>query len=411
MSMVYDGLYNCYFIEKKMNLMKRELKNKAIDLKWVLCFICILSALLGGFYYNRSINLSTEANLGTDSIAVSSEMSLDEKVEAIMASMSKTEKLGQMVMIGIQGTDVTEDSLFMLHQYHIGGIVLFDRNMESKAQVANLNKNLQEQCNEKVPLFIAIDEEGGMVSRMKEDLIPPPSQRSLANSGDSNEAYKSAYNIANELKNMGFNVNFAPVADVGNGERNFSNDANTVAQFVRAAVDGYRHAGMVCALKHFPGIGRGEQDTHVDSVVVNDDFDTIYNSDILPFRSVISNQDLDNYMVMVSHVTYPSFAGNTPACISPVIIKDILRKELGYQGIIITDDLEMGAVSNYYGFDRIGVEAVKAGADIVLVCHEYQHGVDVYLGLLEALEAGEITQEEVDNSVRRILKYKLENIE
>ena len=387
---------------------KSEVKKTII--KVLLCCVGITFALLGGFYYISAINSDEEKTLGSEKIIVSSDMSLDEKVEAIMASMSKTEKLGQMVMIGIQGTDVTEDSLFMLHQYHIGGIILFDRNMRSKAQVANLNKKLQDQCNEKVPLFIAIDEEGGIVSRMKDDLIPPPSQRSIADSGDSNEAYKSAYNIANELKKMGFNVNFAPVADVGNGERNFSNDANTVAQFVRAAVDGYSHAGIVCALKHFPGIGRGEQDTHVDSVVVNDDFDAIYNSDMLPFRNVISNQDLDNYMVMVSHVTYPAFAGDTPACISPVIMKDILRKDLGYQGIIITDDLEMGAVSNYYGFDRIGVEAVKAGADIVLVCHEYQHGADVYLGLLEALEAGEITQEEVDNSVRRILKYKLQHI-
>lgn len=389
-------------------MLKSEVKKSKI--KMVLCCVCIIAVLLGGFYYSSRGNSSEEENLGTEKIIVSPDMSLDEKVEAIMASMSKTEKLGQMVMIGIQGTDVTEDSLFMLHQYHIGGIILFDRNMRSKAQVANLNKKLQDQCNEKVPLFIAIDEEGGIVSRMKDDLIPPPSQRSIADSGDSNEAYKSAYNIANELKKIGFNVNFAPVADVGNGERNFSNDANTVAQFVRAAVDGYSHAGMVCALKHFPGIGRGEQDTHVDSVVVNDDFDAIYNGDMLPFRNVVSNQDLDNYMVMVSHVTYPSFAGNTPACISPVIMKDILRKDLGYQGIIITDDLEMGAVANYYGFDRIGVEAVKAGADIVLVCHEYHHGADVYLGLLEALEAGEITQEEVDNSVRRILKYKLQKI-
>lgn len=387
---------------------KSEVKKTII--KVLLCCVGITFALLGGFYYISAINSDEEKTLGSEKIIVSSDMSLDEKVEAIMASMSKTEKLGQMVMIGIQGTDVTEDSLFMLHQYHIGGIILFDRNMRSKAQVANLNKKLQDQCNEKVPLFIAIDEEGGIVSRMKDDLIPPPSQRSIADSGDSNEAYKSAYNIANELKKMGFNVNFAPVADVGNRERNFSNDANTVAQFVRAAVDGYSHAGIVCALKHFPGIGRGEQDTHVDSVEVNDDFDAIYNSDMLPFRNVISNQDLDNYMVMVSHVTYPAFAGDTPACISPVIMKDILRKDLGYQGIIITDDLEMGAVSNYYGFDRIGVEAVKAGADIVLVCHEYQHGADVYLGLLEALEAGEITQEEVDNSVRRILKYKLQHI-
>ena len=390
-------------------MLKSEVKKSKI--KMVLCCVCIIAVLLGGFYYSSRVDSGEEENLGTEKIIESPDMSLDEKVEAIMASMSQTEKLGQMVMIGIQGKDVTEDSLFMLHQYHIGGIILFDRNMESKLQVANLNKKLQEQCNEKVPLFIGVDEEGGLVSRMKESLPPPPSQRSIAASGNANEAYTSAYNIATELKNMGFNVNFAPVADVGNGERNFSDDAATVAGFVKAAVEGYKNAGMICSLKHFPGIGRGKQDTHVDSVVVNDDFETIYNSDILPFKSVISNDDLDNYMVMVSHVTYPAFAGDKPACMSETIMKDILRKDLGYQGIIITDDLEMGAVANYYGFDRIGVEAVKAGADIVLVCHEYQHGADVYLGLLEALEAGEITQEEVDNSVRRILKYKLKNIE
>lgn len=389
--------------------MKHKLKKGKIKSVFVLCFICIIFAFLGCFYYSSAINLFADTNSESDEVILYSDMSLDERVDIIMNSMSKTEKLGQMVMIGIQGLDVTEDSVYMLNQYHIGGIVLFDRNMESKTQVANLNKHLQEQCNEKVPLFIAIDEEGGIVSRMKDDLIPPLSQSAIARSGDSSEAYKSAYNIALELKNMGFNVNFAPVADVGNGERNFSDDANTVAEFVNAAVDGYRNAGMICALKHFPGIGKGKQDTHIDSVVVDADLETIYNSDILPFKAVINNEDLDNYVVMVSHVTYPAFAGNIPASVSSTVMKDILRKDLGYQGIIITDDLEMGAVSNYYGFKRVGVEAVKAGADIVLVCHEYQHATDVYLGLLEALESGEISQEDVDNSVRRILRYKLKN--
>ena len=354
--------------------------------------------------------VSEKENSEAQSSVAAKELTLDEKVDAILSTMSNAEKIGQMVMIGIHGEDVTDDSLFMLHQYHIGGVILFDRNMSSKEQVANLNAHLQEQAYEKLPVLIAVDEEGGRVARMKEALPPPPAQSYLGSLGEPKEAYNSAYNIANELKFMGFNVNFAPVADVGAGDRNFSDDPSVVADFVQEAVNGYQAAGMICSLKHFPGLGRGESDTHMDSVVVNADFETINNSDMLPFKNIVANGSLNNYMVMVSHITYPLFAGNTPASVSPEIMKDILRSQLGYQGVIITDDLEMGAIANYYGFRRVGVEAVKAGADMVLVCHEYQHEADVYLGLLEALQNGEISQADIDASVRRIVKLKLQNI-
>lgn len=354
--------------------------------------------------------VSEKENSGAQSSVDAKELTLDEKVDAILSTMSNEEKIGQMVMMGIHGEDVTDDSLFMLHQYHIGGVILFDRNMYSKEQVANLNAHLQEQAYEKLPLLIAVDEEGGRVARMKEALPPPPAQSYIGSFGEPREAYNSAYNIANELKAMGFNVNFAPVADVGAGDRNFSDDPSVVAAFVQEAVDGYQAAGMICSLKHFPGLGRGESDTHMDSVVVNADFETINNSDMLPFKNIVANGSLNNYMVMVSHITYPLFAGNTPASVSPVIMKDILRSQLGYQGVIITDDLEMGAIANYYGFRRVGVEAVKAGADMVLVCHEYQHEADVYLGILDALQNGEISQADIDASVRRIVKLKLQNI-
>lgn len=372
------------------------------------CMVVMVVAVFAACYAVFSENENSEAQ-GKESVAAK-ELTLDEKVDVILSTMYNEEKIGQMVMMGIHGEDVTDDSLFMLHQYHIGGVILFDRNMSSREQVTNLNAHLQEQAYEKLPLLIAVDEEGGRVARMKEALPPPPAQSYLGSLGEPKEAYNSVYNIANELKAMGFNVNFAPVADVGAGDRNFSDDPSVVADFVQEAVNGYQAAGMICSLKHFPGLGRGENDTHMDSVVVNADFETINNSDMLPFKNIVANGSLNNYMVMVSHITYPLFAGNTPASVSPVIMKDILRSQLGYQGVIITDDLEMGAIANYYGFRRVGVEAVKAGADMVLVCHEYQHEADVYLGILEALQNGEISQADIDASVRRILKLKLQNI-
>lgn len=381
--------------------------------KFVLGAVCmavmiVAAAVLAACYRAVSEKENSEAQ-GRESVAAR-ELTLDEKVDTILSTMSNEEKIGQMVMMGINGEDVTDDSLFMLHQYHIGGVILFDRNMSSKEQVANLNAHLQEQAYEKLPLLIAVDEEGGRVARMKEALPPPSAQSYIGSLGEPKEAYNSAYNIANELKAMGFNVNFAPVADVGAGDRNFSDDPAVTAAFVQEAVDGYQAAGMICSLKHFPGLGRGESDTHKDAVVVNADLATISNNDMLPFKNVIANGSLNNYMVMVSHITYPLFAGNVPASVSPVIMKDILRSQLGYQGVIITDDLEMGAIANYYGFRRVGVEAVKAGADMVLVCHEYQHEADVYLGILEAVQNGEISQADIDASVRRILKLKLQNI-
>lgn len=381
--------------------------------KFILGAVCIVVMVVAVAVFTAcyaAVNEKENSEAQSKDSVVSKELTLDEKVDAILSTMSNEEKIGQMVMMGIHGEDVTDDSLFMLHQYHIGGVILFDRNMSSKEQVASLNAHLQEQAYEKLPLLIAVDEEGGRVARMKEALPPPPAQGHIGSLGEPREAYNSAYNIANELKAIGVNVNFAPVADVGASDRNFSDDPSVVAAFVQEAVNGYQDAGMICSLKHFPGLGRGESDTHMDSVVVNAGFETINNIDMLPFKNVIANGGLNNYMVMVSHITYPLFADSTPASVSPVIMKDILRSQLGYQGVIITDDLEMGAIANYYGFRRVGVEAVKAGADMVLVCHEYQHEADVYLGILEALQSGEILQADIDASVRRIVKMKLQNI-
>lgn len=352
-----------------------------------------------------------QGNNETEGKNISKEAILDEKVDKILSSMSQTEKLGQMMMIGIHGTDVNEDSLFMLHQYHFGGIILFDRNMKNKEQVALLNQHLQEQCEEKIPLFIAVDEEGGSVARMKEVLIPPKSQLSIAETGNPDNAYQSAYDISIELKKMGFNVNFAPVADLGSfKDRHFSSDPEVAAKFLSAAAKGYEDGGIIYCLKHFPGIGKGKTDSHDDSVVVDITPEEISKDDIIPFKKIIDDKNNDNFMVMVSHVTFPQLDKNKPSSISSVIMKKMLRDDLGYRGIVITDDMEMGAIAKHYGYRRAAVEAVKAGADIVLMCHEYQHAQEAYEGLLEAVENGEISKVQVDNAVRRIIKSKYTKI-
>ena len=372
----------------------------------IVIIIIIVLAILG--INNRNIFNDNEQVIQDKQQIKQENLTIDEKVDKTVESMSQTEKLGQMVMIGIQGTKVDDDSLYMLHQFHMGGVILFDRNMDSPEQVKQLTSDLQAQSNEKVPLFIGIDEEGGDVVRMAEKLTPPPSQKEIGATGDIEQARTWAIKTAKSLKDMGINVNFAPVADIGsNDKRSYSTDANTVIDFVRAATKGYQQENIIYSLKHFPGIGKGKVDSHVDSSSIDVAKEVLMTEDILPFKTIIDENEPNDYFILVSHLKYPALDEEYPASLSSKIMTDLLRNELGYKGIIITDDMEMGAVANHNDFRSIGVNAVKAGADIVLVCHEYEHQQEVYLGLLDAVNSGEISQERIDESVKRIIKVKL----
>lgn len=372
----------------------------------IVIIIVIVLAILG--INNRNIFNDNEQVIQDKQQIKQENLTIDEKVDQIVESMSQTEKLGQMVMIGIQGTKVDDDSLYMLNQYHMGGVILFDRNMENPEQVKQLTSDLQAQSNEKVPLFIGIDEEGGDVVRMAEKLTPPPSQKEIGATGDIEQAKTWAIKTAKSLKDMGINVNFAPVADVGsNDKRSYSTDTNTVIDFVRAATKGYQQENIIYSLKHFPGIGKGKVDSHVDSSSIDVTKEILMAEDIIPFKTIIDENEPNDYFILVSHLKYPALDEEYPASLSSKIMTDLLRYELGYKGIIITDDMEMGAVANHNDFRSIGVKAVKAGADIVLVCHEYEHQQEVYLGLLDAVNSGEISQERIDESVKRIIKVKL----
>lgn len=379
---------------------------KKIIITVIVIAIIILGVLLNGknIFSNTEDSKSTQENVPI----TQQNLTIDEKVDQIVASMSQTEKLGQMVMIGIQGTKVDDDSLYMLNQYHMGGVILFDRNMESPEQVKQLTSDLQVQSNEKVPLFIGIDEEGGDVVRMAEKLTPPPSQKEIGATGDIEQAKTWAIKTAKSLKEMGINVNFAPVADVGsNDKRSYSTDTNIVIDFVRAATKGYQQENIIYTLKHFPGIGKGKVDSHIDSSSIDVTKEILMAEDIIPFKAIIDENEPNDYFILVSHLKYPALDEEYPASLSSKIMTDLLRNELGYKGIIITDDMEMGAVANHNDFRSIGVKAIKAGADIVLVCHEYEHQQEVYLGLLDAVNSGEISQERIDESVKRIIKVKL----
>ena len=385
---------------------KQRMTRRAV---WVSMVCFGLIVLLGAAYGSGRFPFRQQAAI--QAAVEEQTLTMDEKADRIVAGMSLAEKVGQMMMIGVQGKDVNDDSLYMLHEYHMGGVIFFDRNMENKEQVKKFTDALQKQANEKVPLFIAVDEEGGEVARMKEAFPAPPAQKKLGQEGDPAAAELWAAKTARGLKGMGFNVNFAPVADVGsNDTRSYSKDPAVVTNFVRAAAKGYEQEKIMYSLKHFPGIGKGKVDSHIDADRIQADSKTLAREDFVPFQMMIQEKDPDGYFILVSQLTYPMLDAEQPASLSKKIVTGVLRDEMGYKGLIITDDMEMGAVAKHYDFRELGVRAVKAGVDIVMVCHEYEHETAAYNGLLKAVQDGEISQERIDDSVRRIVRAKLLNL-
>lgn len=339
-------------------------------------------------------------------------MSPEEKNDYIagelLKKMTLEEKVGQLMMVGLSGTSLDDNDIFLLKKAHVGGVILFDRNMKNKEQVKALTTSIQEQTTNPLPVFIAVDEEGGLVARMREELEAPPAAEVIGKTGDVNVAYEWAVKTSKNIKELGFNVNFAPVADIDSDlKRSYGKDADTVTKFIRSAMSGYKKENVICSLKHFPGIGKSKVDSHIEGSIIDADFATLEKEDLLPFTKMINENNNDDFMIMVSHLSYPALDKEYPASISKNIIDGVLRKKLGFKGIIITDDLEMGAVSKHYDFVDMGIKTIQAGSDIALICHEPEHIKMVYEGLLKAAKNGEISESRIDESCKRILKVKL----
>lgn len=345
---------------------------------------------------------------------VSQPLSLDEQVDQVFSAMTDEQKVGQLLVIGIPGTEVDATTLQMIQTYHIGGVTLFDRNMDNPRQVAILTNELQKvalQNHDQLPLFMAVDQEGGQVLRMSGKVSPVPSQWEIGSSKDPQQANLWAKRTGIELKAMGFNVNFAPTVDVGGmGGRTYGHEATVVTAFASEAIKGYQQAGILCTLKHFPGIGRSKVDLHFDSDRVVSEKAVLDKEDLQPFRNLIQNHDNQTFFVMVSHLKYPAYDSEYPASVSTVIMSQVLREQLGFQGLIVTDDMEMGALTKLYSFPEMGYLAIKAGANLLLVCHRMEHQIAVYDGILKALQQGRLDRKIFDQAVRRVIKEKLANL-
>lgn len=341
-----------------------------------------------------------------------SELSPEEKVDKLVANMSDADKVGQLLMIGIHGKTLNDDAKFMLNEYRVGGIILFDRNMESKDQVKSLITDINKTGKSAglTPLFIGIDQEGGAVARMEDQLIKVPPAEELGKE-PIEQAVSLAKQSGTELKDLGFNINFAPVADLGlTYGRSFSTNPDDVVRYASAVGKAYDEAGLWYSYKHFPGIGKTDVDLHADTSVVPVSKETLLNEDTKVFVDLIKQSKPNTYAIMVSHAMYPKIDADHPSSLSKAIITDWLRKDMGYNGVVVTDDMDMGALAKHYTFGDMAVQSILAGSDILLVCHEYEHMQEAYNGLMKAVKDGRISKERLDESVKRILLMKMSKI-
>ena len=341
-----------------------------------------------------------------------SELSPEQKVDKLVANMSDADKVGQLLMIGIHGTTLNDDAKFMLNEYRVGGIILFDRNMESKDQVKTLITDINKAGKSAglTPLFLGIDQEGGAVARMDDKLIKVPPAEEVGKM-PVEQAVSLAKQSGAELKDLGFNINFAPVADLGlTYGRSYSTSPDEVVRYAGAVGKAYDEAGLWYSYKHFPGIGKTDVDLHADTSIVPASKETLLSEDTKVFVDLIKQSKPNTYTIMVSHAMYPQIDPDHPASLSKAIITDWLRKDIGYNGVVVTDDMDMGALANHYTFGDMAVQSILAGSDILLVCHEYEHMQEAYNGLMKAVKDGRISKERLDESVKRILLMKMNKI-
>lgn len=424
---------------------RRQRRQKDTKSAVIVCVIVVLILLVlvagGVFLVGRLLPKGGGQNEGTDgtelpgeNVAVTEEVTeqpqtevqtdpVEEQAAQLVSQMTLEDKIAQMFVITpnaltgyASGVTAAGDTTKEAYQSRpVGGIVYMADNLTDPEQTTTMLSNMQEIARERtgLPVFLCVDEEGGSVARIAGNdafgVTNVGNMSDIGASGDVQNAYNAGSTIGSYLAALGFNVDFAPVADVLTnpdnqviGQRSFGSDAQTVAGMVTSELQGLSAAGVYGMVKHFPGHGGTSGDSHDGAVSTDKTLEELMAEELVPFQSAI---DGGVNFVMVGHISAPNVTGdNAPATLSKVLITDVLRGQMGYNGIVITDAMNMEAITGFYNSDKAAVLAVTAGADMILMPADYN---TAYTGILNAVNDGTITEERINESVTRIVKAKL----
>lgn len=345
-----------------------------------------------------------------------------EEVQNIVDSMSLEEKVAQLFLVQPEaivdiGTataagDATKQAI---NKTPVGGFVYFSDNLQSEQQVQDMLRNVQKYSEDRIglPAFLSVDEEGGTVARVAStgrfDVTDVGDMAKIGASGDVQQARQAGETIGSYLSELGFNLDFAPDADVLTNpdntvvkKRSFGSDPRVVSDMSLAVAQGLAQHQVYSVYKHFPGHGATAGDTHQGYAYTDKTLDELKQSELIPFENAIQNNAA---FIMAAHISAPRVTGDdTPASLSKTMITDILRGQMGYDGIVVTDAMNMGAVTEQYTSAQAAVKALQAGADIVLMPEDFQ---EAYQGVLDAVKDGTLTEQRINESVTRIVKVKV----
>ena len=328
-------------------------------------------------------------------------------------NLSLEEKIGQMLIVGFEGNKITQRNIDQIQKYKVGGIILYKRNFNSYEEMLNIIKQLKELNKvNKVPLFIAVDQEGGRVNRIPaKDFLNIPAPYKIVNKLGEDGIKKAATITAEILHKSGYNMNFAPNLDVYRfeenktvvGDRSFGKDSETIIKMGTHQYNIYKSNGIVPVLKHFPGHGAAKMDSHYFSPKIHIDYEELLNTDLKPFEELIKN---GADCVLVGHLRVKNETNHIPCSLSRKFILKELKRRYKYKGIIISDDLKMRAIQNIFGYQRAALKAIQAGNDIIMFRYNRFWEKVTIEKLIDEAKNGKINQFKIDTSVRKILELK-----
>ncbi|MDP5275876.1 beta-N-acetylhexosaminidase [Chengkuizengella axinellae] len=329
-----------------------------------------------------------------------------------LANMTLKQKIGQLFVVGFDGLKPNHKIKTLIQEYQVGGIILFSRNIKTSEQLLQLTNDLKQlnQTNQ-VPLFISVDEEGGRVSRLPDNATKFPSNLFIGGKDDPTLTPHIGFTIGTELSAHGFNMDFAPVIDIFSnpnnvviGDRAYGKTPEIVEKHGLQFMSGLQKSNIIPVVKHFPGHGDTLVDSHKGLPVVNKTIEELKTLELRPFQQAIQ-EGAD--VVMAAHIQYPNIdKSGKPSSLSNVLITELLRNEMDFEGVVITDDMEMGAIKKHYGSGEAAVNAIQAGVDLLLYSHQYDLQVEAIQTIENALNLGDITEQQLNESVERILRLK-----
>ena len=331
-----------------------------------------------------------------------------------MAAMPLEEKVGQLFIAGFYGTEDGDYVDSLIRDYKVGGLIFFGRNVGTAEELVNLANDLRAKNGDYIPMFFSVDQEGGTVERLPDEVSALEDAYTYGQSGSSEVGYALGQVLAHECAAFGFNLDFAPSLDIWSnpentviGTRAFGTTAEEVEAVGPWAAYGLMDGGVIPVVKHFPGHGDTAVDSHVGLPTVSKTVDELLTSELIPFQSAIEGREGEGVpAVMVAHILMTAIDPDHPASLSQAVVTGLLREQLGFDGVVFTDDLTMGAITENYGLDEAAVLALEAGCDVLLVCHNEGDLALARQAVLDAVVSGRLTEERIDQSVYRILSLK-----